>query len=91
MNVDFKIDFSFIDRLELKKLNITLDEIQGIFANTKSQLKPFSNFDYIVGFSNRRKFIHIAYKISSDPNYELQALQIDLPYEEDIKSYWCKE
>jgi hypothetical protein len=90
MDIYYNIDYSLIDRLELKKINVTFEEIQSVFFSPNSHLKPYTGFDYLIGYSNRRKFIHVAYKVSPDPNYELQALQIDLPYEEDIKDHWCK-
>ena len=89
---DFNIDFSAIDRLQMKKSNILLDEIRSVFANLNSEY-DFSNpdFDYIIGFSNRRKFIHMAYFVSKNINFEIELLQIDLPYEKDIQKFWCSQ
>jgi hypothetical protein len=63
MDIYYNIDYSLVDRLEHKKINVTLEEVQSIFSNPTSVLKPHIGFDYMIGYSNRRKFIHIAYKI----------------------------
>ncbi|MCZ8069791.1 MAG: hypothetical protein ACK514_02215 [Bacteroidota bacterium] len=88
--MDFNIDFSKIDRLEMRDLNISDQEVKSVFDNENSFVKEFPNFTLLLGFSAKRKFFKIAYQVSKNLNFDVEALQIDLPYEEDVKQYWCE-
>ena len=74
----------------MRKADIGVDEVRSVFENVNSEY-DFSNpnFGYVIGFSVRRKFIHMAYGISKNINFEIELLQIDLPYEKDIQRCWC--
>ncbi|HEY9044858.1 MAG TPA: hypothetical protein VIN08_03140 [Ohtaekwangia sp.] len=85
----FNIDFSMIDRMEMRNLNITPDEIVNILNNRSSYFEANEDFIYVLGFSTRRKFIQMAYRVSKNVNFEIEVLQVDLPYEKDIKQNWC--
>ncbi len=87
--MEFNIDFSRINLLELRELHISLEEVKSVFGNPNSFAKEFPEFMLMLGFSSKRKFIKIAYRISKNVNFEVEALQKDLPYEEDIKGLWC--
>ena len=87
---DFILDFAGIDRLELRELNITENEVISVFVNKTSFADYTREFDYLIGFSNRRKFVQIAYQVHKNPKFDIEILQVDLPYENDIKEYWCK-
>ena len=56
--MDFNIDFSMIDFIELRERGITREEIVSILNNRSSY-------------------------------FEIEILQVDLPYEKDIKQNWC--
>jgi hypothetical protein len=88
--MEFNIDFSTISALEMKRLNISFEEIRSIFSNPSSFHEPFEDFNYLIGFGSNRKFIQVAYRISKNINFEVEVLEIDLPYEKDIKEHWCK-
>ena len=88
---DFLFDLSLLDGLELKRLNITLQEIKDVFNAATSKAHPQIGFVYLIGFTSKRKFIHIAYRVAKNIKFDLELLQVDLPYEEDVKNYWCKE
>jgi len=85
----FKFDVSKINLLELKELDIRLTEIESVFKNQYSAYKRFDGFEYLIGFSSRRKFIHLAFREHPSLEYDYELLQIDLPYEEDIRKYYC--
>jgi hypothetical protein len=87
--MDFNIDFSMIDFIELRNLNITRDEIVSILNNQSSYFEYNDDFIYVLGFSTRRKFLQMAYRISKNANFEIEVLQVDLPYEKDIRQNWC--
>ena len=87
--MDFRLDFSKIDLLELRTINISMNEVKSIFLNENSVVKEYTNFTFLLGFSNKRKFIRVAFQISKNSNFDIEVLQIDLPYEEDVKEYWC--
>jgi hypothetical protein len=89
--MEFNIDFSLIDRLALREMNISMDEAQSVFSNQNSFHKEYENFIFLLGFSNKRKFIKIAYQIAKNVNFEVEVLEIDLPYEEDIAKFWCNQ
>ena len=88
--MDFNIDFSSILWIEVRKLGISMEEIHSIFQNPSSSIASFHGEEFIVGFSSKRKFILAAYQIAKNTNFDIEVLQIDLPYEEDIKKYWCR-
>lgn len=89
--MDFRLDFSKIDLLELRAINISTNEAKSIFLNENSVVKEYKNFTLLLGFSNKRKFIRVAFQISKNSNFDIEVLQIDLPYEEDVKEYWCSK
>ncbi len=88
--MDFNIDFSNLQATEMKRLNISFEDIRSVFSNSTSFHEPFEDFYYLIGFSSQRKFIQVAYRISKNINFEVEVLEIDLPYEKDIKEHWCK-
>jgi hypothetical protein len=85
----FDIDFSDIPWVEIKKLGISLDEVFSVFENPSSSIASSLAGEFIVGFSNKRKFVVITYKIAKNANFDIEVIQIELPYEEDIKKFWC--
>ena len=87
--MDFNIDFSMIDFIEMRKCDITREEIVSILNNRSSYFEQNEDFIYVLGFSIRRKFIQMAYRVSKNANFEIEILQVDLPYEKDIKQNWC--
>lgn len=87
--MDYNIDFSLIDLIELRRLNISTSEVRSVFSNDNSFYKDFGDFVFLLGFSDKRKFIKIAYGVSKNLNFEIEVFQNDLPYEEDIKTFWC--
>jgi hypothetical protein len=89
--MEFNIDFSQIDRLVLRELNISRDEIYSVFSNQNSFHNEYPDFIFLLGFRSKRKFIKIAYQISKKANFEVEVLEIDLPYEEDIAKLWCNQ
>jgi hypothetical protein len=86
----FKFDISTTDRLEMKRQNIDVSEIESIFKSKHSYHEPFDGFEYFIGFSNKRKFIHFAFCVHKELAFDYQILQIDLPYEHDIRKYYCQ-
>ena len=88
--MDFNIDFSNVDFLDFKKLNITFEEINSVFANPTAYHEPQEDFIYALGYGSRRKFVQIAYQILKNSNFDMEVLQIDLPYEKDVREHWCK-
>jgi hypothetical protein len=86
---DFIFDYSDFDFLEMKRLNITMMEIQSVFQNPSSFLGRMDEFQYFISFSSQKKFIQIAFEVSKNSNFDVKLLQIDLPYEKDIKINWC--
>jgi hypothetical protein len=89
MNLDFNIDFSNIPWIDVRKLGISIVEIYDIFKNPRSTFSIVQGENIIVGFSTKRKFIVATYEIAKNINFDVEVLQIDLPYEEDIEKYWC--
>lgn len=87
--MEFDIDFSQIDLLELKRFNIALEEINSVLINSSTYYEDNHDFVYVLGYSSKRKFIEIAFRVSKNISFELEALQIRLPYEKDIKKSWC--
>ncbi|MBY0433665.1 MAG: hypothetical protein K2U26_06110 [Cyclobacteriaceae bacterium] len=74
----------------MKKLGISLEEVNQILVNRSSFFESNQEFTYVLGFSEKRKFLQVAYRNSKKPNFDIEVLQIDLAYEKDIKKYWCK-
>jgi predicted KAP-like P-loop ATPase len=87
--VEFRIDFSGIDFIYLSRLDIKFDEVYSILNNEGSYFEPKDDFVLVLGFSSRKKFIKMAFRISGNANFEIEALQIELPDEEDIRESWC--
>ncbi len=87
--MEFNIDFSLIDLLELKRFNISLNEMNSVLINPSTYYEDNLDFVYVLGYSSKRKFIEMAFRVSKNSNFEIEALQIRLPYEKDIKKSWC--
>ena len=87
--MEFNIDFSNISWVEANKIGVSIDEVFSVFNNPSSGIGSMDSLEYIVGFSHKRKFIVVAYQIAKNPNFDVEAIQIDLPYEEDVRHVWC--
>ncbi len=88
--MDFKIDFSGIDLVALRDLNVGATEIESVVVNTNSFFQDWGHSFFLLGFSSKRKFIKIAYRVAKNPNFDIEILQVDLPNESDIENYWCQ-
>jgi hypothetical protein len=75
--------------LKLTKISVSPDEILSVFESERSQAVSLTNYDLMVGLSNKGKFVVIAYQVAKNPTFDVEVLQIDLPYEEDIEQIWC--
>ncbi|MBY0433666.1 MAG: hypothetical protein K2U26_06115, partial [Cyclobacteriaceae bacterium] len=82
--MEFALDFSLIDLSALRSQHIRLSEVSSVLKSPTSVLHPQKGFDYLIGFSDQKKFIHIAFRVSGSPKFDLQILQVELPYENDI-------
>jgi hypothetical protein len=89
MNMDFDIDFSEIQWIEVRKLGISMDEVYSVFKNPSSSFVFLPGLDFIVGFTSKRKIIVVTYQIAKNVNFDIEVIEIELPYEEDIKRFWC--
>ena len=83
---NYNYHFEEIDRIQMRELNITAEEVISVFENPNSYFETFDGFKYLIGFSNRRKFIHIAY-IELETN-DIKIKQVDLPYEQDLWTFY---
>jgi Lhr-like helicase len=88
--MNFTFDFSSADWITLRSLGITMKEVVSVFGNPSSVIDSINDIDYLIGFSDKRKFLIVAYRLSKNPNFDLEVLQVDLPYEKDIKKIWCQ-
>ena len=89
--MNLRIDYSEIDLVALRQINIHSKEIQDVLDNPNSIFKDWGSAVFVVGFSFKRKFIRFVYQVAKNPNFDIEILQVDLPYEDDIQSYWCKK
>lgn len=87
--MDLNIDFSNIYWFEIRKLGITMEEVIEVVHSSKSALGFIANEEFLIGFSSRRKFIVVSFCVSKNVNFDIEILDIDLPYEEDIAKIWC--
>ena len=87
---DYIFDFSLLDRMELRSQNIAFEEISSVFNSKTSKIHPQIDFEYLIGYSGHKKFLHIAYRVHENPKFDIEILQAELPNEEDVKEYWCK-
>lgn len=88
--MNFRLDFSRLDRLELKALGILPQDLSTLFITENTEFHERSEFSYAIGYINQTRFIHAAYLVSKSDNFDLELLQVGVPDEEDIKAYWCK-
>ena len=88
--MEFRIDFSGIDFIALRALGIKLDEVYNILNSETSYFEPKDDYALVMGFSSHKKFVKMAFRISRNANFEIEALQIGLPNEEDIRENWCR-
>ena len=89
MNQDFDIDFSSILWVEVRRLGISIDEVHSVFKNPSSSFTTLHGEEFVVGFTNKRKFIVVSYRIAKNANFDIEVIEIELPHEEDIKRSWC--
>lgn len=96
---EFRLDLRSIDLLEEKQNGILQQDIKMILGieNTEFHRFPpieFPNLpkeaEYAIGYINRVKFLHIAYRISKSVNFDIEILQVGIPDEEEITKYWCR-
>lgn len=85
----FSIDFRNLDLVELKSLGILSQDIIDVFLTENSEIFDFIDFKYVIGYVNQTKFIHVAYTLSKNVNFDIELLQVGLANEEDIRKYWC--
>ncbi|HEY9008678.1 MAG TPA: hypothetical protein VIM75_21220 [Ohtaekwangia sp.] len=86
---EFTFDFSGIDWVALRGLGITRNEVISVFKNPSSAVDRIDGIDFLIGFSDKRKFLIVAYRLAKNSNFGLEVLQVDLPYEKDIQKIWC--
>jgi hypothetical protein len=87
--MDFDIDFSLIQWIEIRKLGISMEEVYDVFKNPNSSITSLLDESFAVGFTSKRKFIVVSYRIAKNVNFNIEVIEIELPYEEDIKRSWC--
>ena len=87
----FRIDFRRINLLELKNMEILTPDIEELFVTQNSEILVFRDFSYAIGYVKQSKFIHAAYEVSENDNFDIELLQAGIPNEEDIRRYWCKQ
>lgn len=85
----FKIDFGNLNLLELKALGILPQDIQNLLTTDNTAFHNADGFSYAIGYM-QGMFIHFAYSISKNVNFDIELLQAGIPNEEDIKRYWCQ-
>jgi hypothetical protein len=87
---NFTFDFSGVSWITLRSLGISMKEVMSVFRNPSSAVDRIDDIDFLIGFSDKRKFIMVAYRLAKNSNFDLEVLQVDLPYEKDIKKIWCQ-
>ena len=68
-----------------------MEEVFSVFQNPTTEVFLFKNKECLIGFTSKRKFILVAYQVAKSPNFDIEVHEIDLPYEEDIESIWCRK
>ena len=89
--MDFRIDFSEIDLVGFRQWHISVREIESVVVDPNSFHGTLSSASFILGFSDKRKFIKVAYRVAKSSNFDIEILQVELPNENDIQDYWCKK
>jgi hypothetical protein len=67
--MEFKIDFSEIDLVALRQLNISSKEIDSVVNNPNSFHGDLGQDTFLLGFSDKRKFIRAVYRIAKKANF----------------------
>lgn len=57
--MDFNIDFSEIDRLEMRDLNISAQEVKSVFDNENSFVKEFPNFTLLLALVPKESLLRL--------------------------------
>lgn len=57
--MDFNIDFSKIDRLEMRDLNISAQEVKSVFDNENSFVKEFPNFTLLLALVPKESLLRL--------------------------------
>jgi hypothetical protein len=88
---EFSIDFSGINWIEMRKIGISPDEVVSVFGKPSTEFFFHREMECLVGFTSKRKFILVAFRVAKSINFDIEIFDIDLPYEEDIESIWCRK
>lgn len=72
--MNFTFDFFSVDWIALKNQGITMKEMMTVFVNPSSVIDNVNDIDYLIGFSDKRKFLIVAYRLSKNPNFDLEVL-----------------
>jgi hypothetical protein len=55
INMDFEIDFSLIQWIEIRKLGISMDEVYDVFKNPNSSITSLLGESFAVGFTTKKE------------------------------------
>lgn len=93
MDEELRIDNSGIDHLQLREAGTSIAEVKEMIGQKNACAKNRSEPEphvYVIGYLDGNKFIHIAYRVSKNINFDIHLLQVGIPDAEEIKRYWCK-
>lgn len=86
---EFNIDFRNVNLLELKRVGILSQEIKQLFLTENSNFSVINGVQYVIGYVNQTKFIHVGYTLSKNVNFDIELIDVGIPNEKHIRKYWC--
>jgi hypothetical protein len=89
-NISDDLNFSKLETLYLKSINVSFEEIKSVIANTNSHLFSISQNEFLViGFSNKLKFINVLLELSNEIEKFVYVTNVELSNEDQIRKYYC--
>ncbi len=89
-NISDDLNFSKLEPLYLKSINVSFDEIKSIISNSNSNLFSINQNEFLViGFSNKCKFINVLLELSNEIEKFVHVTNVELSDEQQIRKYYC--
>lgn len=87
-NFSFTLDFSLVSAIDLSAIRVNHAEVRSVFENKNSKYEDFGDFRFVIGYSNKSKFLSIPFDTQTEIA-DIRVLEVYLSYESEIQEIYC--
>lgn len=87
-NINFTLDFNLVSAPTLMGMRVNHAEVRSVFENENSKFQDFGEFRFVIGYSNKSKFLSIPFDTHTEIA-DIRVLDVYLSYETEIQKIYC--